>query len=54
MLNVGETKEGKAKVSGEVLKAKEEIAALKRLFTQIEDLDFETSDKYKFLTGDLS
>lgn len=34
--------------------SKEEIAALKRLFTQIEDLDFETSDKYKFLTGDLS
>lgn len=34
--------------------SKEEIESLKRLFTQIEDLDFETSDKYKFLTGDLS
>lgn len=34
--------------------SKEEIEALRRLFGQIEDLDFETSDKYKFLTGDLS
>lgn len=34
--------------------SKEEIESLKRLFNQIEDLDFETSDKYKFLTGDLS
>lgn len=32
--------------------SKEEVASLKRLFTQIEDLDFETSDKYKYLTGD--
>ncbi|MBQ0030891.1 MAG: hypothetical protein MJZ24_08545 [Paludibacteraceae bacterium] len=30
---------------------KDEIAALKRLFDQIEKLDFETSDKYKFMTG---
>lgn len=34
--------------------SKEEMASLKRLFDQIEDLDFETSDKYKFLTGDQS
>lgn len=34
--------------------SKEELDALKNLFNQIEDLDFETSDKYKFLTGDMS
>lgn len=34
--------------------SKEEIESLRRLFNQIEDLDFETGDKYKFLTGDLS
>lgn len=31
--------------------SKDEMAALKRLFSQIEDLDFETSDKFRYLTG---
>ncbi len=31
--------------------SKEEINSLKQLFGKIEDLDFETSDKYKYLTG---
>lgn len=34
--------------------SKEEMEALKSLFNEIEDLDFETSDKYKFLTGDMT
>lgn len=31
--------------------SKEEIASLKRLFNSIEDMDFELTDKYNFLTG---
>ncbi len=30
---------------------KKEMEALKKLFTEIEDLDFETSEKYEELTG---